>query len=269
MSTQAEEIVNNYIIRDEEPLAPSFDKAYAVASSLAKKIHNVTYTDSMSKTDALLRNYYLSTASKKLYTSFMSIDLRNFTMLSHERSTDEISRLITSFSYSISNLVSACGGHVLKYVGDAVLSFFPTREPSSSVKRALIASASISRFMNNAFLPEFKRLSLRTNYGIGVDFGESAIVKVGSASSKLHYDLIGKPINVSVKLQSMALNGQILITERASTFYRGEGTFSPFSSYEKHPSGISGALLKAKNLIFRKERPDNILSFSPPSYTKE
>jgi class 3 adenylate cyclase len=53
---------------------------------------------------------------------------------------DNLVTLIRAFAHQISHIVDSRGGYVLKYVGDAVISFFPGRLNNKKEKaRSLIA----------------------------------------------------------------------------------------------------------------------------------
>ncbi len=194
----------------------------------------------------VLGKLYLSSGKKKMYSAFFSIDLRGFTPLSHEKSPEELSFLISHFSTSIARLTEACGGNVLKYVGDAVLAFFPTVKLSTSVERAYLLAISTALFMNKHFLPYAKDRDIKTAYGMGIDAGEVGIVKLGSPSLKLSYDLIGKPINVAVKLQAMAKSGELIVSELAYNLAPSwiQERAVEFKDYDKHPSGVKRSFLE-------------------------
>ncbi len=239
---------NPFLIESPYNEIKTLADAEKVSERVAKHLGEKWSSPPTNRDLAMLEHLYLSSVKKVLYSAFFSIDLRGFTTLSYSKKARELSQLITNFSSSLSSIVSSSGGYVLKYIGDAVLAFYPTKTLEESINRALFTAYTTWHFMRNAFLDwADNELGIKTNFGMGIDAGEVAIVKLGSPSTKISYDLIGKPINVSVKLQSLAEDGQTMVTEIVSTLAK-----EPFHSAIKEytppdtSSSIWSRLLLAK-----------------------
>jgi class 3 adenylate cyclase len=70
------------------------------------------------------QNFLLKHTSSKIQLIIIYADLVGSTNMSMTLSVDN---LIRAFAHQISHVVDSHGGYVLKYVGDAVISFFPGR----------------------------------------------------------------------------------------------------------------------------------------------
>jgi adenylate cyclase len=56
----------------------------------------------------------------------MYVDLVGSTNMSMTLPVDKLVTIIRAFSYEVTSVIQSHGGYVLKYVGDAVIAFFPS-----------------------------------------------------------------------------------------------------------------------------------------------
>ena len=105
-------------------------------------------------------------------------------------------------------------GYILKYVGDAVIVYFPIIDNNFS----LASNNAISCAMNmvliveqgiNPVLEEFGFPKLQIK--IGIDSGENAIVEYAFSIKSSHVDIIGYPMNIGAKITSLAKPNHISI----------------------------------------------------------
>ena len=73
------------------------------------------------------QNYLLDHISTKIAIVIIYADLVGSTKMSMTLPIDNLVSIVRIFDYHISNVVDTLGGYVLKYAGDAVISFFPSR----------------------------------------------------------------------------------------------------------------------------------------------
>jgi class 3 adenylate cyclase len=259
--------LGNKLIREPETEIENVEKAKNLGVSLANNIKNRKTINSPlnDPTQSFLHDFWLANKNINFYSSFVSVDLRGFTTLSYEKKPNEIAEVVSIFSNFVGSVTSISGGYVLKFLGDGAISFFPSIEHKRSVKRALLASYAISKGMKE-LIKYFNELELgKIDFGIGCDFGASVVIKIGSPYSKIHYDLIGKPINLSVKLQKFSENGDILTTENVKNNCPDElsTAFKNFELKENtHPSGFIGWLIKSAD-FFRSRKPEKLYVFDP------
>lgn len=113
-------------------------------------------------------------------------------------------------------------GYILKYVGDAVIAYFPfdvAADFNVSSKNAVSCAMNMLVVVDqgiNEVLKEFDFPDLHIK--IGIDSGENAIIEYGSTGTRSHIDILGYPMNVTAKITSLARSDHILIGD---TTYQG------------------------------------------------
>jgi len=140
------------------------------------------------------------------------IDICSFTTISENESPDLVVKLLNSYFDVMVTEIIAHGGHVDKFIGDAIMAIF---RGEFHLDRAIETCLSISKQIEN--LPEIsEHVTFKPKVSIGVNCGEMICGNIGSATLKrLDYTLIGDAVNVAQRLQSYATPGQILINENA------------------------------------------------------
>jgi adenylate cyclase len=71
------------------------------------------------------QNTLAKSARSKMYFVILNVDLVASTKLSMTLPLDRLTMMIQAFNQEMSLIVKEFGGFILKYVGDAVLAFFP------------------------------------------------------------------------------------------------------------------------------------------------
>jgi len=115
-------------------------------------------------------------------------DLTGFTALTQILTASELSALLTEFGGTVSDVVHADGGRVVKFIGDAVMWVSSTPQ--------LLAKAAVDLVHH----PKAGEAGLRVRAGLG--FGE-VVAMVG--------DYFGTPVNLAARLVDAADPGQILV----------------------------------------------------------
>jgi class 3 adenylate cyclase len=127
---------------------------------------------------------------------------------------DKLVTIIRAFSNEVTTVIRSHGGYVLKYVGDAVIAFFPSSSNriagcTNSVKcgRAILSviKNGINPILNQYDYPE---LSVK----IGIDEGESVVVLYGQDRSSL-VDILGYCISITSKITSVTEADRITVGE--------------------------------------------------------
>ncbi len=145
--------------------------------------------------------------------AIMSLDLVGSTKLSQKLKKD-FAKLIEVFTYEMSSVIPKFHGHVLKYLGDGLIAYFP--EPSFITKcdLALDCALTLRKLTYDGLNPEFVKFGLeKVDIRIGLEAGEASILVLGNPETKQHKDLIGEVINIATKIQSKAKVGGVFIGE--------------------------------------------------------
>jgi adenylate cyclase len=175
---------------------------------------------SMEETQNNLKNY----AESKTTFLILYIDLVDSTRLSMTLPVNRLATIVRAFSQEMSLIISAYGGYVLKYIGDAILAFF-TVEPSDNLNSRCINAVSCASSMIkvicqgiNPILNQYDYPELRVR--IGIDFGENAVVQFGWDTHTIdgkavlrdpHFDILGYTISITAKMAAFANPDQIVI----------------------------------------------------------
>jgi adenylate cyclase len=149
-------------------------------------------------------------------------DIRNFTQLSEHLDAHEVVRLLNEFFTAMTGVIFAAGGTLDKYIGDCVMALFGAPVPAAGdTERAVQAAINMQR--------EVERLNTQIRIGVGLHAGHAVVGNIGSAQ-RLQYTAIGDTVNVAARLCSLALPGQIVVSEDVRN--SAAGSFQPMGEVE-------------------------------------
>ena len=160
-------------------------------------------------------------ASETIEATVVFIDICGFTALAEVLTADVVVPLLNTYFDQMVKEIIAHGGHVDKFMGDAVMAVF---RGEYHLDRAVDAALAV-RTLIGAIQSELPGGgSYQPRVSIGINTGEMVSGNIGSASLKrLDYTVIGDAVNVSQRLQSAAQAGQILVSE--ATYERLKESF--------------------------------------------
>lgn len=145
-------------------------------------------------------------------------DIVGSTKMSMNLSVEDLVFLIRAFTFEISNVVESYGGYVLKYSGDAVISFFPSINIDDNKHQLSKKSVECAKSVINAIKKEINSI-LNEKYGypeilvkIGIDEGENAVIQYGYEKDS-PIDILGYSMNVASKITSLTAPNSISIGE--------------------------------------------------------
>jgi adenylate cyclase len=138
------------------------------------------------------------------------IDICGFTQITEKESPDTVVNLINSYFDIIVREVLEQDGVIDKFMGDAVMAVF---SGDYNLDRAIDASLVVRDKIN-----DISSVNSPGNYtpkvSIGINGGEIISGNIGSAELKrLDFTVIGDSVNLALRLQTAASEGEILISE--------------------------------------------------------
>jgi adenylate cyclase len=160
------------------------------------------------------QEFLLEHVNSKISLVMMYADLVGSTNMSMMIPIDKMVTIIQGFSFEMSYLVHNHGGYVLKYVGDAVIAFFPLDYNKSLIcDRAIECAKSMITIIKKGISPvliqyDYPELQVK----IGIDVGESVIIQYGH-DERSHIDILGYSMNKSAKITSLTYPNTITIGE--------------------------------------------------------
>lgn len=146
-------------------------------------------------------------ANETVEATVVFIDICSFTAISETEKPDTVVSLLNTYFDLMVKEIIAQQGIIDKFIGDCVMAVF---KGPFHLDRAIDASLAIRNTIdalpaNNNFSPKVS---------IGINSGEMISGNIGSATlRRLDYTVIGDTVNTAQRLQSIATQGQILITE--------------------------------------------------------
>jgi adenylate cyclase len=164
------------------------------------------------------QKFLLDHISSKIPLIIIYADLVGSTRMSMTLPIDNLVTIIRAFTHDLSYAVDSYNGYVLKYVGDAVISFFPGRVNDNNEYLASDTSVECGKSMIKTIEEEINPV-LNKRYGypelftkIGIDAGENAIVQYGYEQLS-PIDILGYSMNIAAKITSLTGANKISIGE--------------------------------------------------------
>ena len=164
------------------------------------------------------QNFLLNHIGSKIPLIIIYADLVGSTNMSMTLPVDNLVTLIRAFAHQISLVVDSHGGYVLKYAGDAVISFFPDSVNKKNKYHASDMSVECGKLMINAVKEEINTILHKIykypelSAKIGIDAGENAIVQFGYEQLS-PIDILGYSMNIASKITSLTGANKISIGE--------------------------------------------------------
>ena len=140
------------------------------------------------------------------------IDICSFTSISETESPDLVVKLLNNYFDVMVKEILAQGGIVDKFIGDAVMAVF---KGNYHLDRAIDACLALRTQIEN--LPPVSSLTnFSPKVSIGINSGEMISGNIGSGTlRRLDYTVIGDVVNVAQRLQGIAKEGQIIISQES------------------------------------------------------
>jgi adenylate cyclase len=167
--------------------------------------------------DSSLRDsqgFLLNHVNSKIPLVIMYADLVGSTNMTMTLPVEKMVTIIRAFTYEMTCIMRSYGGYVLKYVGDAVIAFFPSGyNKLLACDKAVQCAKSMITVIKNGINPilnkyDYPELGVR----IGIDEGENVIVQYGHDKSSL-IDILGYSMSITAKITSLANPDKIAIGE--------------------------------------------------------
>jgi len=210
----SQEAVDRRITETFTRLAAEADRGASGAVRMLKELH-AAVVDREASTRAL-REFVPSQVAdrlgstplepEELEATILFSDIRGFTTLSERLPPKKLGSLLATHLAAMAEVVLAHGGTVDKFAGDAVMAVFGAPDPvTDHAERAL--RCAIAMQARQAELNEGAELPLEM--GIGVNTGVVIAGTVGGGG-RLEYTVLGDPVNVAQRLQSVAGPGEVV-----------------------------------------------------------
>jgi len=143
----------------------------------------------------------------------MFLDVRGFTGISEQLKPGEVVALLNEYFDVVVDRVTANGGTVNKFIGDAAMCIWGAPAPAPQAERSAVACAlQIQEAVSRLSADRRRRGLTSVGIGIGINAGEAVAGNLGAAR-RLEYTVIGDAVNIAQRLESQAQAGEVLVSQ--------------------------------------------------------
>jgi adenylate cyclase len=164
---------------------------------------------SAESSDELLRD----NLNSKLKLIVLYVDLVGSTMMTRSLPVAQLALLVQTFTQEMSFTVSRFNGYVLKYVGDAIIAYFPA-DANYNVRcnAAINCSYAMIRVLEEGVNSIFREHGLGgLQVKIGIETGEHSVIQY-TLGKNSQVDILGYGISMAAKLSTLARPNQVVIS---------------------------------------------------------
>jgi adenylate cyclase len=182
----------------------------------------------------------LKLGGERRQVTILTSDLRGFTALSEQLSPEEVVKLLNIYLDYMTDAIALYQGTIDEFMGDGILVLFgaPTQRENDATRAVACAVA-----MQLAMTAVNEELRLRglpeLGMGVGINTGEVIVGNIGS-EKRAKYGVIGSDVNLTYRIESYTVAGQILISE--PTLYLVSDLIEIRGQQQVHPKGVQQSL---------------------------
>ena len=140
-------------------------------------------------------------------------DMVGFTEFSENTATEEVVKVLNRYFDVFHGIIDYYGGHVDKYIGDAVMGVFNTpREHPHHVRHAVMAALGMGIACNK--LGILRHTGDPISFRIGVSSGEVIVGNIGAAE-RLEYTVIGNTVNLASRMAAVGNGNEVMMSRQS------------------------------------------------------
>jgi adenylate cyclase len=143
------------------------------------------------------------------------VDMEAFTEMSRSKTPGEISEILNPYLETVASVIQAEGGHVNKFIGDAVMGIFGAQPGDDSQDPARCAAQAVRAALKipGAWAAEAQKRHLpKTRVRIGINSGRAVVGNIGY-SARLEYSVLGDAVNVASRFEKLAPPNAAAVSE--------------------------------------------------------
>ncbi|MBN2823823.1 MAG: hypothetical protein JXQ76_00750 [Campylobacterales bacterium] len=203
-----EELEETIEVRTKE-LHESHDRLNSISQNLSKyispQIKEMIFNQSSVTT--------IESKRKKLTVCFT--DIKNFTSTTEKMEPEEITRVLNDYFQEMNKIALEYNGTIDKFIGDSILIFIGDpishgeREDAYNAVKMAIDMRERMKQLRTKWFEEGMEQPFRIR--VGINTGYCTVGNFGS-DSKMDYTIIGSPVNLAARLESLATVDDILIS---------------------------------------------------------
>ncbi|MDX8397132.1 MAG: adenylate/guanylate cyclase domain-containing protein [Mariprofundaceae bacterium] len=165
-------------------------------------------------------------------------DMVGFTSFSESSEPEEVVEVLNKHFEVFHRIIDYFGGHVDKYIGDAVMAVFnhPNEDPDHAKHATMAALAMVVACQKLGVL---RKNGESIAFRAGLNRGHAIVGSIGAAE-RLEYTVIGDTVNVASRMGGLGEGGEVVLSH-ATFMHLGEG-FAFDSMGEQTIKGVQHAI---------------------------
>jgi len=188
-------------------------REYTVKKRLKQFVSEQVLAELQKSTDAVL--------PKRMRVTVLFSDIRDFSGLSERLPPAELSELLNQKYFTpLDNIIFRHNGTLDKHIGDSIMGIFgaPITGEDDALRAVLAAQEMLQEvaLVNEQIAEPDRRIAV----GIGIATGE-VMAGIFGSSRKKEYTVLGAPVNLASRLESLSRGGQILVCGETARLVEG------------------------------------------------
>ncbi|PID58971.1 MAG: hypothetical protein CR986_07140 [Ignavibacteriae bacterium] len=173
---------------------------------------------------------------KRKVTILMS-DIRGFTKISENLPAENVIAILNDYLETMTEIILKYNGTIDEFIGDAILVIFgaPYSESDDS-QRAVACALEMQKAMKQVNVLNKTNGYPELEIGIAINTGEVVVGNIGS-DKRAKYGVVGKDVNLTSRIESYTIGGQILISE--NTYKECENILEISDTEKVMPKGLN------------------------------
>ncbi|HIP07782.1 MAG TPA: adenylate/guanylate cyclase domain-containing protein [Mariprofundaceae bacterium] len=195
--------------------------------------------------------------NRKQEVTVLFADMVSFTAFSESAETEEVVDVLNQYFEVFHSIIDYFGGHVDKYIGDAVMAVFNhPKEDKKHTRNAVMAGIAMTVACKH--LGILRKDGSKVSFRIGLNRGDVIVGNIGAAE-RLEYTVIGDAVNVASRMGGLGGADEVVLP-KATFDMSGQG-FSFGDMGKIAVKGVSEAL-QCGVVKVQSEKVANDISFA-------
>ena len=155
----------------------------------------------------------LSMGGEKRIVTILMTDLRGFTAIGERLEAESVVKMLNIYLETMTEIILRYDGTIDEFIGDAILAIFgaPILRDNDA-QRAVACALEMQLAIHEVNAKNREAGYPEVEMGVGINTGELVVGNVGS-SKRTKYGVVGRHVNLTSRIESYTVGGQILISE--------------------------------------------------------
>jgi adenylate cyclase len=249
------------------PLITLISSALGVTAYIAWTSGEIRKTFGRYLTDEVVANLLenpegLKLGGERKKITILTSDLRGFTATAERLSAEEVIKVINLYLGYMADVITQYQGTIDEFMGDGILVLFGAPIARKDDVTRAIACAVAMQLAMKSVNEKIEQMGLTPlEMGIGINTAEVIVGNIGS-EKRTKYGIIGSQVNLTYRIESYTLGGQIFVSE--STIKEAGSIVTVIDEMEVQAKGVKqpikiyevGGIAGEYNLYLAKEEDE-------------